>query len=53
MTEFLKRATLGLVFTWFAAALIHIHQGMWAALPAAAGVYLLAVTLWDAVRRNY
>lgn len=53
MNEFLSRATLGLVFTGLAYGLIHVGQGVWALLPAAVGVYLLAMALWDTLKRNY
>lgn len=52
MSEYLWKCFLGLVFTIFAMVLIHLHT-IFAALPAAAGVYLLGSALWDAVRRNY
>ncbi len=53
MNEFMSRAAMGLVFVGLAMGLIHVGQAVWAILPAAAGVCLLAMTLRDALRRNY
>lgn len=53
MSDFMKRATMGLLFTFCAWGLIHINHEVWACLPAASAVYLLGVTLFDALIKNY
>jgi hypothetical protein len=45
----LARYLVGGLFTVFAVTLFILNQPVWSLLPAGAGVYILASTLWDAL----